>query len=139
VREEFGGTAGDDILTYGYVKPREQWFPTKDTPSQPLQDRPGAQGLYPSGMLARTLRRRNLIEPKHIASPAQGSRAHPSLRFSTDNTPMLDPWLLPGLRCQPRTGHKKTSPKSLRLRGSQTLHFGCGLAGRSRDRVMHGV
>jgi hypothetical protein len=34
----------DEILTYGYVKPKDQWFLTKGTPDRPLQDRPGARG-----------------------------------------------------------------------------------------------
>jgi hypothetical protein len=28
-----GSEALDEILTYGYVKPRDQWFPNKEDPS----------------------------------------------------------------------------------------------------------
>jgi hypothetical protein len=27
---------GDEILTYGYVKPRVQWFPNDEDPDRPL-------------------------------------------------------------------------------------------------------
>jgi hypothetical protein len=46
---------GDEILIYGYVKPRDQWFPIKETPDRPLHDRLEARGLYPSGTLVHTL------------------------------------------------------------------------------------
>jgi hypothetical protein len=50
-----GSWAPHEILTYGYVKPRDHWFLTEETPDRPLQDSPGAQGLYPSGTIVRTL------------------------------------------------------------------------------------
>jgi hypothetical protein len=49
------GIVGDEILTYGYVKPPNQWFLTEETPDRSLQDHLGPHGLYPSGTLARTL------------------------------------------------------------------------------------
>jgi len=60
----------DEILTYGYVKPWDLWFPTKETPDRSLRDRSGARGLYPSGTLMCTLRLRNLPEPKHAKASA---------------------------------------------------------------------
>lgn len=32
----------DDILTEGYIKPRDQRFLTERPPNRPLRDRPGA-------------------------------------------------------------------------------------------------
>jgi hypothetical protein len=48
-------------------------------PDRPLQDCPGAQGLYPLGTLARTLWRRNPAEPDYIATSAwvSGDRTSP--------------------------------------------------------------
>jgi hypothetical protein len=45
----------NEILTYRYIKPQDQRFPTEETPDQLLKDRSGAWGLYPSGTLACTL------------------------------------------------------------------------------------
>jgi hypothetical protein len=91
--------APDEILTYEYIKPQNQWFLTEGPPpDQPHQDRPGAQGIYPLGMLACSLRRRNLTEPRHDAAPAQGSGARPGLRLPIDDTFKLELWILPGLR-----------------------------------------
>jgi hypothetical protein len=78
---------------------------SKRPPYRLLQDRPGAQGLYPSGTLTRTIRPRNLAKPKHAKASAQGSGARPSLRLPIYDTPKPNPWLLPGLRRQPRPGH----------------------------------
>ena len=52
---------------------------------------------YPLGMLMRTLRLRNLLEPKHAKASAQGSGASPSLRLLISREPMLGSWFLPGL------------------------------------------
>ena len=132
-------TTNDEILTYEYVNSQDLGFPTEETPRLNPQDRPGAQELYPSGTLARTLRLRNLFEPEHANGSTQGSRAHPSLKRPIDNMPELSPWLLPSSQRQLRPGYKKTSLKLSRLGGSQTLHFKRGFAGRSRDRVTHGA
>jgi len=71
----------DEVLTYGFVNPQDLWFPTEETPDRSLQDRPGAWGLYPSGMLVRTLRLRDLPELEHAKASAQGSGAGLSLRL----------------------------------------------------------
>jgi hypothetical protein len=60
----------DEILTYGYVKPRDLWFRPKRPPTDPSRI---VWGLYPSGMLACTLKLRNLPEPEHAKASAQGS------------------------------------------------------------------
>jgi hypothetical protein len=67
----------------------------KGHPDQPLQDRPGARGLYPSGTLTRTLRLRNLPEPKQTKASAQGSGARPSLTLPTTRnlSSVLDSYL----------------------------------------------
>jgi hypothetical protein len=109
----------------------------KRTPGQSLQDCLGAQGLYPSGKLVCTLTPSYLPKPKHTKASAQGSGARPGLRLLINGKPEPDPWLLPGLRCQPRPGHKKTRPEPSRLGGSLMQHFGHGLVGRSPNRVMH--
>ena len=49
-------------------------------PNRPLWNRTGAQGLYPSGMLARTLRPREQPKPEHAMAPTQGSGACPKLQ-----------------------------------------------------------
>jgi hypothetical protein len=67
----------DEILTYVYVKPRDQGFLTERPPDQPFQDRLGAQSLYPSGTLARTLR------PKKLAELERNRRHHSGLGGST--------------------------------------------------------
>ena len=82
----------------------------KGPPDRPLQDRPGARGLYPLGMLARTLRPRNLAKLELAAASAQGSGAHQSLRLPMNGKPEPDPWFLPGLRCQPRPGTRRHAP-----------------------------
>jgi hypothetical protein len=41
--------------------------------------RPGAEGIYPSGTLARTLQRRSPTKPDYTATSAWGSGARPSL------------------------------------------------------------
>jgi hypothetical protein len=52
----------DEILSYGYIKPRDLWFPTEET-SQPISlGSLGGSGLCPSGNLAHTLRLRNSPE-----------------------------------------------------------------------------
>jgi hypothetical protein len=107
----------------------------KDPPIDPSRI---AQGLYPSGTLARTLRQRNLTKPGHSVAPTQGSGARLGLRLSIDDTLDLGPWLLLGLRSQPRLRCKETSPEPSRLEGLQTPRSGRGLAGQFRDRVMHG-
>jgi hypothetical protein len=127
----------DEILTYGHVKPRNQWFLTKETPDQLLQDCLGPRGLYPSGTLVCTRRPRNMAKPRQGVAPAQGSGACPGFRLPIVDTPELGPWLLPDLRCQPRAGRKKTSPEPSRLEDSRTLCPGRGLAGPFRDRVTH--
>jgi hypothetical protein len=72
----------DEILTYKYVKPRDQWVLTEETPHRPLRDRPRARGLYPSGTLVRTFRRRNLTKPVHGAVPAQELKGSPKPQAS---------------------------------------------------------
>jgi hypothetical protein len=36
----------DEILTYGYVKPRDLWFPTEEGPSVDPLGSPGGSGGY---------------------------------------------------------------------------------------------
>jgi hypothetical protein len=86
-----GSGAPNEILTYGYVKPRDLWFPTEES-LQPISlGSPSGSGLYPSGMLARTLRLRNLLEHEHTEASTQGSRAHLSLRLPIDEKPEPGP------------------------------------------------
>jgi hypothetical protein len=93
------------------------------------------RGLYPSGTLTRTLQPRNLAKPRHGAAPSQGSGACPGFRLPIDDTPELRPWILPGLRCQPRPGRKKISPEPSGIGGSKALRPWHGLAGHFRNRV----
>jgi hypothetical protein len=100
---------------------------TKGNPRPTPLGSPEARGLYPSGTLARTLRPRNQTEPRHGVAPAQGLGACPGFRLLIDDTPKLGPWLLPGLRRQPRPEHKKTTLEPSGLRGSKMPHPGVAL------------
>jgi hypothetical protein len=82
----------NEILTYGYVKPRVQWFPNEEDPRPTPPGSPRAQGPYPSGTLTRTLRRRNLAEPDYATTSISSSGAHPSLE-SPDLRQHFDPVL----------------------------------------------
>jgi hypothetical protein len=68
----------NEILTYGYVKPRVQWFPNEEDPRPTPPGSPRPRGLYPSGTLTRTLQRRNLAEPDYATTSISSSGAHPS-------------------------------------------------------------
>jgi hypothetical protein len=122
----------DEILTYGYVKPQDQGFPTD--PSRITQElggytyqvhsrAPSSQGIRPS--------------PSKSATSTRGLGARPSPRLPIDGG--LDPILgfLPALRRQPRPGHKKTRPEPPRLTCSLALPLGRGSANRSPNRVTH--
>jgi hypothetical protein len=78
---------------YGYVKSWDLWFLTKETPDRPLQEYLGSQGLYPLGMLVRTLRLRNLPKPEYANASAQGLGARP-----LGSCPAYDTSQGPGIR-----------------------------------------
>jgi hypothetical protein len=42
-------TCGDEILTYGYVKPWDLWFLTKETPRPTPLESLGGSGAIPTG------------------------------------------------------------------------------------------
>jgi hypothetical protein len=95
-----------EILTYGYVKPQTQWFSiVKRTPVDPSwiawglrgyahrarSRAPSGEGVWPS------------LTPLRLPPEARGLPRALGTQFTT--TPRL------GLgSCQPRPGHKKTSP-----------------------------
>jgi hypothetical protein len=113
---------------------------TKKTPDRPLQDCPGARGLYPSGKLTRTLWRRNPTEPDYDATSAWGSGACPS-----PQAPDLQQHSGPPLGSCPASDAgqgpdaKKTPLKLPRLGGSPALPLGHGIAGHFPNKVTHGA
>ena len=74
---------GDKILTYGYVKPRDQGFPTERPPTYSSRI---ARWLYPSGVLARTLRPKKPPDPERNRAIAWGLGAPLSLRLPIDRS-----------------------------------------------------
>jgi hypothetical protein len=93
------------MLSLGFNSSR-----TKKTPDRPLQDRPRARGLCPSGTLACTLWQRDSAEPDSIAASAWGSGASPSLGLPIYGISGPDPWLPPGYQCLQGLNTRRQAP-----------------------------
>jgi hypothetical protein len=73
----------------------------RSPPDRPLQDRPRARGLYPSGTLVRTLWRRSLAEPNSTTTSAwPPSPKAPDLRPAVGSCPANDASQGPGAKRQ---------------------------------------
>jgi hypothetical protein len=113
----------------------------RETPDRPLQNHPGARGLYASGTLMRTLGQRNQAEPEHARHLCLELGGSPEPQAPDRREPRPDPWLPPGLRRQPRPGRKKTRLEPPKLGVLWRCPLGAALPAtpppRTRSRTGH--
>jgi hypothetical protein len=119
----------NEIITYKYVKSRIQWFPNeKDPLTDPSRI---ARGLYPSGTLAHTLRRRNPTEPDYATTSAWRLPIYP-------NTPAC-PLVPARLTTLAKTRAQEDVPRATEARWPPTLPLGHDIAGHFSDKVTYGT